>query len=725
LVFGQVLSYLPDFDSLDIRFSDGTWASFRLLGQFADLSTSPYYSVPVLRKSTTLSLYLHTNDAFNAFISHEENVDTKKPSLWKSAAAAAAVPAFNARRFQSSNVGERWRMLSKKHKALLDPIDNLKRDHILNIPLPADNEDDVVGLEGPVRPPFADAETLARVIKDTLSSSSPPSSPLTGRSPNSIRSQRTTQAPSSSSTSSTTGAPNNAVSSEAPGSVPSNQRSGPVSSNIASSTIASTVISGAPPSFAEMGGMSYAISGDTVIIKIPSFVPEPKFSGDENFYFFPEFIEIQKIARQSRKSRLLIDLTDNGGGYVMSAYAMLWYLLSDPSRICAPLHKRITPNWSLWIESFGDGIPAIVSRYLGPQGDALADKLDDIFKEITSVIKVLFDGLGLTVDQRGSMTKDVALARVNAKKAQIANLGNRSAKANAIRDYLLTVAYIPDELPAKSVLLQSYGFAPFDPYEMTVPDTRGRPFSPLLSNFKRLIRKNWGPSGTSVSQLGEFAFCYEVMTHMPAITAQSGGSYTRNYWTQVGIVTDGTCGSACSLFSTLMVTNGDAVAFTYGGQADTAMDISSFCGGNVLEYNDVMQSTALARKIASLSSQRLSPYDIAHRDTFVDSFIAMPTKATARLNWNMAMMETHMSRSLNGMQGEVYTFDPLPRQMYLVPARKHINRWAPDDVSRADVYADVIAIANWATIPAQFRSSHGQCPKEAAPFTYMTTSRFF
>jgi hypothetical protein len=63
--------------------------------------------------------------------------------------------------------------------------------------------------------------------------------------------------------------------------------------------------------------------------------------------------------------------------------------------------------------------------------------------------------------------------------------------------------------------------------------------------------------------------------------------------------------------------------------------------------------------------------------------------------------------------------------MYLVPARRHINMWAPDETSRADVYAEIIGIANWATVPAQFKDSHGQCPKEVTPFAYKVTSRFF
>ena len=703
LVFGQVLSYLPDFDSLSLTFEDGSRAQFRLMGQFADLSTSPYYSVPNLRSSASLSAYLHSNEAFNVFIIHEENVDVRKPSMWKSVSAAAASHQNHFRRFLAATSAlARMRLLSKRHKALLDPITNLKRDNILNIPIEEDDGIMEDGMAAAPRAPFVDAPTLSRVIKDAL---------------NVRPSSEEVEDPTMSSSSSTTYAPVSQAVQSGLGDFLTNLAGSVFGAATTRTTTTAAPI--APLTFTTDNAMSYAISGDTIIVKIPTFAMDPPASGGDDFYYFPEFVRIQNIAKSSTIRRVLFDLTDNGGGYVVSAYAMLWYMMSDQSRICAPLHKRLTPSWQSWINSFGDGVPTIVSRYLNPLGDNLADRIDSIFAEVSSIVNVVFDGLSLPSNYIGSLTKATVLGRVTAAKARIVAMPNKRDRANAIRTYLSNMEYIPDDLPGKIYLIPEGGLAPFDPNELIVPDSRGRVFNPRMSNYRNSIRKNWGPSGTIVSQLGEFNFCYDTLMYMPTV----GAGYDRNWFTQVGLVTDGTCGSACSLFSTLLTTNGDAVAFSYGGQANTAMDISSFCGGNVLEYDDVLHATALSKRIASLSSQRLSDYDRSRNETFVDSFMPMPTKATSRMNWYMAMMETHMSAAPDGSHGEDYSFDPLPRQMYIVPARKHINKWAYDDTGRTNVYADIIALNSWGGIVPQFSSTHGICPREASPFTRRASTR--
>ncbi|EER18093.1 hypothetical protein Pmar_PMAR001735 [Perkinsus marinus ATCC 50983] len=66
-----------------------------------------------------------------------------------------------------------------------------------------------------------------------------------------------------------------------------------------------------------------------------------------------------------------------------------------------------------------------------------------------------------------------------------------------------------------------------------------------------------------------------------------GSSYDPKYWTEVVFVTDGNCGSACSIFTQTLQLTRAATAFTFGGLADQAMDVASFGGGNVLEYDDI------------------------------------------------------------------------------------------------------------------------------------------
>jgi hypothetical protein len=251
------------------------------------------------------------------------------------------------------------------------------------------------------------------------------------------------------------------------------------------------------------------------------------------------------------------------------------------------------------------------------------------------------------------------------------------------------------------------GFTPFDPYELTQVDTRKRAFSPLLSNYKRPELKNWGRPA-NYSQPGEYSFCYDVMQAMPAVAR----GYESGYWTQIAFVTDGTCGSACALFTQGIQTNGDAVAFTYGGVANTALDVASFAGGNVEEYDNFWPSLAFAARLGRMASMGRDAYSVAHERSWVSAPIAFPTKATARFNWNMMFVEA---------MGD----NALPRQFYLMPARKHINAWANDDASREAVYREIVGIANWARIPAQFAATHGQCPLEATPFSVRQARRTY
>ena len=629
LVLSQVLSNLPDYDAVTLRFEDGYETSVNLMGQFADLSTSPYYSVPNLRSTAALSSYLHSNPAFNAFVGLESDLEAKKPTLWKYASAAAAAPIIHGGRIMSSVHSDRLAQLSKKHKALLDPVRNHLRDNLLNVPLPIDPlEDD----SSPHRAVFANATVLDKVIKETLASSEGGASPA-----------------------------------------------GALRFNTA-------------------GGFTYAITGDTMVIRIPSMVPEPRAQDDKNFYYFPDFVVAQRAAIARNVSRLLVDVSSNGGGYIVSAYALLWYLMADADRICAPLRVRVTPNWKLWLDSFGSGIAATVDTYLGPKGDDLADEIDQIFANVSALVTLVYDGLGYTQDVLGASTKAVSLAKVEAAKQSILAKPNKGDRADAIRAYLKDRSFIPDDAEVKDSLLPVAGFTPFDPTEFVRPHTAGETFLPLLSNYKQPQSRNWGRPA-NYSQPGEYAWCGDVLLNMPTVAA----GYRAGYWTQVAFVTDGTCGSACALFTQAIQTNGDAVGFTYGGAADTALDVASFAGGNVEEYNDFWPTLAFAAKLGELVSGGAAPWAAAHEHTWVAHPIAFPTKASARFNWNMMFSEA---------MGDA----ALPRQFYLMPGRKHFNVWPNTDTGRADLYAQIAAIPDWAAIPAQFKDSHGQCPLEANPF---------
>ena len=67
----------------------------------------------------------------------------------------------------------------------------------------------------------------------------------------------------------------------------------------------------------------------------------------------------------------------------------------------------------------------------------------------------------------------------------------------------------------------------------------------------------------------------------------------------IKIVTDGTCGSACSQFVSGPYLTGSATLYTYGGVPGEPMDISAFQAGNVLEWKNVWLPMTLQSVIAT------------------------------------------------------------------------------------------------------------------------------
>jgi hypothetical protein len=66
-------------------------------------------------------------------------------------------------------------------------------------------------------------------------------------------------------------------------------------------------------------------------------------------------------------------------------------------------------------------------------------------------------------------------------------------------------------------------------------------------------------------------------------------SYIDYSFSKILVLTDGLCGSACSLFASKLRYHGKAALLTFGGRAHEMMDSSSFAGGNVLEWDSFIR----------------------------------------------------------------------------------------------------------------------------------------
>ena len=290
--------------------------------------------------------------------------------------------------------------------------------------------------------------------------------------------------------------------------------------------------------FSNVDNLQYLIKDDTMIVRVPSM--NPVYKGHADFEMFPEMVTIQNRAKERGIKRLLFDVSGNAGGLVVSAYALQWYVTPTADAICAPLSKRISPHWSLWLDSFGDGLDALLDRHMVTKGSGLASKLSMIFDQLHALTVVIYDGLGLLPAQIGPTKKGGALARILLKRSEIGAMKTDQEKASAIIDYIRSRKFLPPNMPNNGEdLLPLHGFEPFSPVEMELLDGSYR-----ADMYRTHERRRWGSQESKYSKKTVFRFCHERIAKMPDIAK----GYKHGYWAEVGFVSDGTCGSACALF---------------------------------------------------------------------------------------------------------------------------------------------------------------------------------
>ncbi|EER09356.1 hypothetical protein Pmar_PMAR017569, partial [Perkinsus marinus ATCC 50983] len=94
-------------------------------------------------------------------------------------------------------------------------------------------------------------------------------------------------------------------------------------------------------------GYQYSLLDDTVVVSVPDFVP-----GGGTFslpvVLYENFSEVQDFARENDVTRILFDVSTNGGGFVVSTFALQWYIVPNADEICFPIVRHMTDDWISW-----------------------------------------------------------------------------------------------------------------------------------------------------------------------------------------------------------------------------------------------------------------------------------------------------------------------------------------------------------------------------------------
>lgn len=439
------------------------------------------------------------------------------------------------------------------------------------------------------------------------------------------------------------------------------------------------------PGFTRKSGLEWRIIGDTIVVKLPTFDVEADVLSDG-------MREVERTAEMEGKTRVIFEVSGNGGGKVKSAVALLWHLMPT-EEICQHYRVRLTKNWIQWLRSFGSGIQHIVQKYFTKKYETLTPgKIDKFFDKIVKFVNLLYGGFGFTEDDFLGTRQTQVISRINRKRDEIKDNAQtpQNQKAEKIAEFIRTLEFIPQNI--RSYVVPYSGFHPFDSSKLKTVGG-GHPFADAET-------KEWGTKRRKYSRPAEFRICGETLKQMSAKKT----NFDRRFWNEIGFVSDGTCGSACALFTTTLQTSGYGVGFTFGGIANTALDISSFAGGNLEDYEKFWPKIAIAAKLGELASGGDDPFTKDHAGSWSHHPIAFPTKAKAAFNWSMMFMKS-------------FGPEALPRQLYLVAGRRHFNYWGTDWESMAPLLNEIISIPKWRRLKHQFGLTHGQCAAEVGTST--------
>eukprot|EP00931_Biecheleriopsis_adriatica_P059195 TRINITY_DN35386_c0_g1_i1.p1 TRINITY_DN35386_c0_g1~~TRINITY_DN35386_c0_g1_i1.p1 ORF type:complete len:945 (-),score=155.97 TRINITY_DN35386_c0_g1_i1:37-2844(-) len=408
-------------------------------------------------------------------------------------------------------------------------------------------------------------------------------------------------------------------------------------------------------------------SKSTAVLRVTSFMPPAKDSVNILNYF-AGIIRMYKAAVGTGAKRLLLDLTDNGGGVVEAANVLIQLIAprhDTKKKLCNPYKARLEPFWRDWLDSFGGKWEKIAQAASNMSATELVEKLEQL-KELFD----LADGLGAGVP-------------LNAKYLATLLLQVEDAYDPAEKKRLIMAALETQDILQHSLLVGEDASSGWFPFPGDVKDMDGNDFHPATKPYLANVRHKWGNRISNYSDNFQMACSFAFNRDIDLLMWQMGGSMTgaKHQWKELAVLTNGLCGSACSMTATKLQMAEGATVFTFGGVPGEKMDVSAFAGGNVEQYKEFWPTVLQAALIGDILhgpntkiGQRLrAGAKIGDFDATL--LLPLPTPAVMTFNFNMIFEPTLGERAL-------------PREFYLFPAHKHYDRWLATEADPFSMLSD-------------------------------------
>jgi hypothetical protein len=309
--------------------------------------------------------------------------------------------------------------------------------------------------------------------------------------------------------------------------------------------------------------------------------------------------------------------------------------------------------WQKWLTSFGEFDEAELDQ--------------DPVAELEGRFQALYNLKDLAESMNG-VQAGVNFEELKAVLQEASNQVDDDQKRKVFKDALKNGRVV--EFSTFSGTNSTQGWYPFKG-DVEDPET-GEPFDPPLKPYKELETHQWGVTDDK-KYSGRFQFaCNLAFSDSESLFLWFfGASITKakHQWKEIAVLSNGLCGSACSLFATQLQFKEGATTFTYGGIPGKIMDVSAFAGGNVEEYKNFWPQALYASLVGDALhgpnteiGQMMRSAGSRERSFARTLLLPLPTKAMARFNHNMMFVKE-------------FGPDALPREWYIIAAHKHFWEW--------------------------------------------------
>eukprot|EP00123_Amoebidium_parasiticum_P014676 comp22594_c0_seq1/m.34623 comp22594_c0_seq1/g.34623 ORF comp22594_c0_seq1/g.34623 comp22594_c0_seq1/m.34623 type:complete len:868 (-) comp22594_c0_seq1:549-3152(-) len=408
------------------------------------------------------------------------------------------------------------------------------------------------------------------------------------------------------------------------------------------------------PKISDPIGVVFNISG-VPVFKLPSF----RFPDARQRAAVME--TIREIGdRFERSDRLVIDVVGNGGGVVAIMYEMLAALapgFKNHSELCQSYQLPMSKFGQEWVESYN-----AFNIYANYNNESEIDEYISVLSKAIEYFHYINDTTAKEMDTMFNKTfldTDFAEKTVD-EKNKIITAFRKSLNATLN-------APDPDDLSLTGGrALTPIGYDPFSANDGKEPMTQ----KPLGPNFlDTYATVEWG--GINKTFSNKFLFWQCTFVNI----SETGEKFPKSF-KELVVLTDGTCGSACSTFTSQLAASGLATLVSVGGRKGEPLDFASFNGGYMEDWDGIFKQYTKGIATASI----LEDY---HRIKLQED--VLPLLDSSSFGFDFAVASTNFLPP-----------NTLPVEWYNKPADYHMDVWP--------AYMSLPAMYDWKRLdPEQYK----------------------